>query len=312
LCEADISSCILTRDLLHFRSSKLPLHSESNALISGVENYIQTNVHVNKSASSGVLGSRKIVNVVDAVNLDNARRSMKCSPKELATSKLVYHIDPSQSLGIKDLMSISHESRLRLVLNRRNNEVLQHSHAWDHLGLSIAPLPRWQTFPIQIERPLPSMNPMLRGVMERQKLLNFFFNMKHSSDLSNEREFDGELNNRNDHMLSELFPVKLHRLLQDLEQGRRGVNIAHFVPNGKAFVILDSHRFKTEVMKEYFPRMSSYASFQRQLNLYDFCQVHCGSSDRAYYHPSFLRDFPSLCHGMKRMKKKQNNCKLKG
>jgi HSF-type DNA-binding len=258
------------------------------------------------------LGSRKIVDVVDAVNLDNARRSMKCLPKELATSKLNYHIDPSQSLGIKDLMSISHESRLRLVLNRRNNEVLQHSHAWDHLGLSIAPLPKWQSFPFELVPFLNSMNPMLRGVMERQKLQNIFFNMKHSSDLSNEREFDGELNNRNDHMLSGLFPVKLHRLVQALEQGRRGVNIAHFLPNGKAFVILDSHRFKTEVMTEYFPRMSSYASFQRQLNLYDFRQVHYGSSDKAYYHPSFLRNVPSLCHGMKRIKKKQNNCKSKG
>jgi HSF-type DNA-binding len=249
---------------------------------------------------------------MDAVNLGNARRSMKCLPNELTTSKLVYRIDPSQSFGIKDLISTSYESRLRLAMNRRNKVVLQHSHAWDQIGLSTAPLPRWQSFPMQIERHLPSMNPMLRGFMERQKLLNTLFRMNHSSVLSKMQELDGELSKCKDHILSGLFPVKLHRLLQDLEQGQRGSSIAHFVPNGKAFVILDSHRFTTEVMRELFPRMSSYASFQRQLNLYDFRRVHHGSSDKAYYHPSFLRDFPSLCNEMKRIKKKKNIQSRKG
>ena len=135
--------------------------------------------------------------------------------------------------------------------------------------------------------------------------------MRHSPVLSNEQQLDRECNNPQDGILPGFFPVKLHRLLLDLDQGRRGVHIAHFVPNGKAFVILDSHRFEIEVMKEYFPRMSSYASFQRQLNLYDFRRVRYDSSDKAYYHRSFLREFPSLCIGMKRIKANRRICNLK-
>jgi hypothetical protein len=102
--------------------------------------------------------------------------------------------------------------------------------------------------------------------------------------------------------LSESFPVKLHRLLLDLELQEGGTDIASFVPNGIAFAVHNTSRFEGEVMRKYFPRMNRFASFQRQLNLYDFRRVNDGPARGAYYHPSFNRDFPVLCRAMKRTK----------
>lgn len=102
--------------------------------------------------------------------------------------------------------------------------------------------------------------------------------------------------------LSESFPVKLHRLLLDLELQDGGTDVASFLPNGMAFVVHNPTRFEAEVMRKYFPRMNRFASFQRQLNLYDFRRITDGPARGAYYHPSFNRDFPVLCRGMKRTK----------
>jgi hypothetical protein len=103
--------------------------------------------------------------------------------------------------------------------------------------------------------------------------------------------------------LSESFPVKLHRLLLDLEMQDGGTDIASFLPNGIAFAVHDPERFETEIMRKYFPRMNRFASFQRQLNLYDYRRITDGPARGAYYHPSlFNRDFPVLCRGMKRTK----------
>ena len=103
-------------------------------------------------------------------------------------------------------------------------------------------------------------------------------------------------------ILSESFPVKLHRLLLDLQLYDGGATIASFLPDGVAFVFHDVHRFETDVMRKYFPRMNKFASFQRQLNLYDFQRISDGPARGAYCHPSFNREFPNLCRGMKRTK----------
>ncbi|KAI2494336.1 DNA binding protein [Fragilaria crotonensis] len=103
-------------------------------------------------------------------------------------------------------------------------------------------------------------------------------------------------------LLSESFPVKLHHLLLDLQLHDGGAAIASFLPDGVTFAFHDVHRFETEVMKTYFPRMNKFASFQRQLNLYDFQRIPDGPARAAYCHPSFNRDFPHLCRGMKRTK----------
>jgi hypothetical protein len=103
----------------------------------------------------------------------------------------------------------------------------------------------------------------------------------------------------------ESFPVILHRMLLSVDCVPGYEGTVQFLPSGMAFVILDSSRFESCVLKKYFPRMSSFASFQRQLNLYDFERITYGSYYGAYHHRMFHRDFPSLCMIIKRKKVKR-------
>lgn len=104
---------------------------------------------------------------------------------------------------------------------------------------------------------------------------------------------------------SEVFPVTLHRLLMDLEKIEGGRDIARFTyPHGKSFIVQNPDLFESDVMPMYFPRMNRFASFQRQLNLYDFARVlGRDTPDRgSYYHESFLRDQPVLACTIRRRK----------
>ena len=100
---------------------------------------------------------------------------------------------------------------------------------------------------------------------------------------------------------SESFPMTLHRLLADLEVAGAS-HIATFVAGGDAFLIRNPKEFEDDIVPKYFPRMGSFGSFQRQLNLYDFKRVSQGAHRGAYTHPLFRRQLPMLSRQMKRMK----------
>ena len=106
-----------------------------------------------------------------------------------------------------------------------------------------------------------------------------------------------ELNTRQ----SQSFPVTLHRILADLEASGSS-HIASFVAEGDAFVINNTRQFETLVIPKYFPRMGSFGSFQRQLNLYDFKRITRGPHRGAYTHPLFRQNHPEYARDMKRTK----------
>lgn len=107
----------------------------------------------------------------------------------------------------------------------------------------------------------------------------------------------------------ETFPMKLHRLLADLEtRHTNGTDIASFTPDGLSFLVKDTVEFETKIMPLYFPRMKHFASFQRQLNLYDFQRVGGRTPHKgAYRHDMFLRSLPQLARQMRRTKRKGQN-----
>ncbi|CAB9529537.1 shock factor protein HSF8 (Partial), partial [Seminavis robusta] len=102
---------------------------------------------------------------------------------------------------------------------------------------------------------------------------------------------------------SSTFPLKLHQMLLDLEKKQGGTEIAAFLPHGRSFQIFKPKEFSREVLPHYF-RMSTFSSFQRQLNLYDFQRISEGPEKGAYWHELFLKDQPMLSTGMKRNKVK--------
>jgi hypothetical protein len=104
----------------------------------------------------------------------------------------------------------------------------------------------------------------------------------------------------------EFFPMVLHRALAELEFTIGGRDIATFLPDGRSFRIKDQALFADKVLPVFFPKMKNFASFQRQLNLYDFKRAggRAGLVRGAYQHKLFVRDNPAMSSDMRRTKSK--------
>ena len=102
------------------------------------------------------------------------------------------------------------------------------------------------------------------------------------------------------------FPALLHALLTKAEVD--GYNdICSWYSHGRAFAVHDRDKFVSEVMPLYF-RQTQFASFQRQLNLYEFhrlCHESYQKSAGSYYHPMFLRTRHDLCPAIQRPTEKE-------
>ncbi|KAL3807915.1 hypothetical protein ACHAXA_000354 [Cyclostephanos tholiformis] len=93
---------------------------------------------------------------------------------------------------------------------------------------------------------------------------------------------------------SQSFLVKLHRILEESEAAGLG-HIISWQPHGRAFKIHNPTLFAEQIMRNYFPKMTKVASFQRQFNLYGFEKLsRAGPDAGGYYHEAFLRYFPGL------------------
>ena len=105
----------------------------------------------------------------------------------------------------------------------------------------------------------------------------------------------------------ESFPMVLHRALAELELIEGGGAIATFLPDGLSFCFKNQALFTQKVLPLFFPRMKSFASFQRQLNLYDFERVGGTGANRwAYRHKLFVRDHPAISISMRPSKNKRD------
>ena len=108
--------------------------------------------------------------------------------------------------------------------------------------------------------------------------------------------YDPALNVNRNH---NAFPYRLYEMLQSVE--RDGLDhIVSWQPHGRCFVVHQPEKF-TALLPRYY-NLSKIASFQRQLNLYDFQRITEGPDKGAYYHELFVRDEPLLASMMKRNK----------
>lgn len=86
------------------------------------------------------------------------------------------------------------------------------------------------------------------------------------------------------------FPLKLFEILDQREHK----DILRWIPNGKAFIIVDKERLTKEILPLYFKK-SQYANFDRTLTRWKFTRILKGSLAGAYYNKFFRRDFRDLC-----------------
>jgi len=98
--------------------------------------------------------------------------------------------------------------------------------------------------------------------------------------------------------MDEPFPLKLHRLLEDVENTKQQ-EIVSWNPDGESFTIIQPKVFADSIMVKYF-RQTKYKSFQRQMNLYGFTREVRGKIRGVYSHPQFRKDARELCPQIKR------------
>jgi len=97
------------------------------------------------------------------------------------------------------------------------------------------------------------------------------------------------------------FPKKLMRLLDD----DPNPDIITWLPHGRAFVVLDTQRFLTELHSKYYnAEAKSIKSFQRKLNMWGYKRLTGNRDHGAYYHQLFLRGYPNLIRKMVLTKRK--------
>lgn len=92
----------------------------------------------------------------------------------------------------------------------------------------------------------------------------------------------------------ETFPLKLHDMLDGVHDSGHSF-IVRWLAHGRAFKVFDKDRFETDVLPRYFRFQSTFASFQRQLNIYGFTRLTGGREKNAYYNEMFLRGRRDLC-----------------
>jgi HSF-type DNA-binding len=99
------------------------------------------------------------------------------------------------------------------------------------------------------------------------------------------------------------FPKMLYEMVDDAEdQGY--TDVIAWMPHGRSFVIKDKDRFTDEILPRHFGSQNSFASFQRQLNVYGFLRMTKAGPDRkSYYHELFLRGRQDLISIIPRKRK---------
>jgi hypothetical protein len=99
--------------------------------------------------------------------------------------------------------------------------------------------------------------------------------------------------------VTEPFPEKLHRMLNETEQEGHE-NVVSFFSHGRAFAVHDMDKFVKDIMPRYF-KQTKWNSFARQLNLYGFKRISSGPDAGGYYHELFLKGRSKLCFHMRRV-----------
>lgn len=98
------------------------------------------------------------------------------------------------------------------------------------------------------------------------------------------------------------LPMTLHTLLEETEAAGQ-MDIVSWVADGTAFRIHKKFEFVESILPKYFDT-SSFKSFQRSINLWNFETVRKGPKKGYTRHPLFQRGNRELCKSMKRVRVK--------
>lgn len=91
------------------------------------------------------------------------------------------------------------------------------------------------------------------------------------------------------------FLLKLYSILEN----ENFSNVVHWKENGKSFAIVNFNRFIDEVLPSYY-KHKNFASFVRQLNMYDFHKERAKVDEFAFGHKKFIRGNKKMLRMIKR------------
>jgi HSF-type DNA-binding len=275
-------------------------------VLKGFDSYILQNEYNNFVIANESRGLQEPYNIIEAKKLDLLCQSLMASPGtslvNILSSHKLRHYPPVNALnGFSTLRSIKPEitygieDMLRtkpLALNTSMNGPL--SSLRGH-SINLPLISEQFKSGVYSRRIFPSLDAL---PVEPLQFHNVFSSA--ITECSDSDRFQNLPASNHSPQRFENFPMKLHRLLFELDSVPGQEGIVQFLPEGNAFEILDLARFKDVLMKRYFPRMKSFASFQRQLNNYCFRRLLNFPDRVIYHHPNFHRDYPSFCRKIKR------------
>lgn len=106
-------------------------------------------------------------------------------------------------------------------------------------------------------------------------------------------------------------PFRLYTMLEEAEKS----NFAHIIswqPHGRCFLVHDRVAFVEQILPSWFAA-KTYASFQRQLNMYEFKRMNSPGIDKgSYYNELFLKGRPDLIYGIRRVSLKNQGPRKPG
>jgi hypothetical protein len=97
------------------------------------------------------------------------------------------------------------------------------------------------------------------------------------------------------------FPWKLHEMLNNADVEGFSDIVSWLPGSADSFKVHQPGVFVEVIMPRYFKKIL-FRSFRRQINMWGFERIKGGAGKGGYMHPNFIRDMPSLCYMMKRVK----------
>ena len=95
------------------------------------------------------------------------------------------------------------------------------------------------------------------------------------------------------------FLIQLYQILED----NNNKNIIHWSGNGKYFIIEDLNEFIEKILPKYYNH-SNYASFVRQLNMYNFHKIKSDINENSFQNNNFIEGEKELISNIKKRERK--------
>jgi HSF-type DNA-binding len=102
-----------------------------------------------------------------------------------------------------------------------------------------------------------------------------------------------------------LVPTSFLKKTYDMLSENSLSDIISWNPDGTEFIIYNTNEFSEKVIPLYF-KHSNFASFIRQLNMYDFHKLRSGGNEHIYKHPLFIKNRPELLKEIHRKNSESN------